>query len=76
MPDDHCGPQYNTRNLISQFSDQCPRPLTVDVPVHLVKNLVGDVLERNVKVFADFRITSHLVKHILREISGVGIMDP
>ena len=75
MAYNHGSPERHTGNPLPELAHQFPGPCSVDLAAHHPKNLVRDVLQRDIEILADLGVGRHLIEHILREISGIGIMD-
>lgn len=43
---------------------------------HAFELAVADVLERNIQVFADFRLIAHCADHVIGELGRIGIVKP
>ena len=76
MSYNHCSSENYSRNLLTHLADKLTGPCSIDIAVHIVKNLVCYMLQRNIHIAADLWIVRHLVKHIFRECSRIRIMYP
>ena len=67
--------QREVRNGRAQTADQLHRLGLGVTAVHGRELGVGNVLERNVEVFADFRFRGHHFDHLVGESGGVGVVE-
>ena len=71
MSHNHGSSKHNSRDLFTHLLYECTGPCAIYVPMHHVKHLVSNMLERNIHVSAHLRIIGHLVKNIFRKISRI-----
>ena len=62
-------------NLASYPLYKLTRLRSVEVAAHTVEHRIGNVLERDVKIFANVVAPGHHRKYVIREICRIGIMQ-
>ena len=65
----------NAGNTLANFLYKVYGLLLCDVTVHGVKHVVADVLQGNIKIFANVGTLTNDIEQLQRKLVGVGIME-
>ena len=68
--------QRDAGHLAAHFFHQRIGFRFVQPAPHAFELAVADVLERNIQVFADFRLIAHCADHVIGELGRIGIVKP